>query len=251
MLTRRVIPCLDIRDGRVVKGVSFQNLRDAGDPVERAKRYMDTGADELCFLDVTASIESRGLLFELVERLSRHLFIPFTVGGGVRSVEDGRRLLRAGADKVAVSTAAVLDAALLTQLAEAFGEQCIVLSIDTVATPTGWRVTTYGGREVTDWECVAWAREGVRRGAGEILLNVIDADGAQAGFAIEITRAVAEAVSVPVIASGGAGRAEDFIEVFRETPVTGALAASIFHNDAWTPDSLKRVLRQHDIEVRL
>lgn len=250
MLTRRIIPCLDIRAGQVVKGVGFQRLREVADPLERAKRYAETGADELCFLDVTASIEDRPLLLELVERVSQVLFIPFTVGGGVRQVDDARALLRAGADKVALSTAAVRSANLLTRLSEEFGRQCVVLSIDTIKTPHGWRVTTHGGRTVTSIDCVTWACEGVERGAGEILLNVIDADGRRDGFQLEITGAVADAVSVPVIASGGAGEAAHFVELFQRTQAAAGLAASIFHDDTWTPNSVKHLLRRHGIEVR-
>lgn len=250
MLTRRVIPCLDIRDGHVVKGVSFENLRNVGDPAERALHYMQTGADELVFLDVTASIEDRGLLYSLVERLSRSLFIPFTVGGGVVSVDDARNLLRAGADKVAVNTAALERPLLLTELASTFGSQCVVLSIDTMSTAGGWRVTTHGGRNKLDLGCLDWAAQGVEHGAGEILLNVIDADGRQDGFAIEITANVADRVDVPVIASGGAGNAQHFVDVFSATEASGALAASIFHDNTWTPQQVKCVLQQAGIEVR-
>jgi len=250
MLTRRVIPCLDVRDGRVVKGVGFQSLRDSGDPVERARRYAESGADELCFLDVTASMEHRPLLWELVERISRVLFVPFTVGGGIRTVEDARALLRAGADKVALNTAAWLDPMLLTRLSLEFGRQCVVLSVDTLQVNDRWLVTTHGGRKVRDVDCVTWAREGAGRGAGEILLNVINTDGSRRGFAVEITRAVADAVTVPVIASGGAGSPEHFVEIFRETDASAALAASVFHDDSWTPRTLKQFLRQAGIEVR-
>ena len=251
MLTRRIIPCLDIRDGRVVKGVGFENLVDMGDPVERAAYYMSTGADEICFLDVTASLAKRPLLLSLVERLSQELFIPFTVGGGIRSTDDARALLRAGADKTAVNTAALLDPTLLIRLADEFGQQCVVLSIDTRRTARGWVVTTHGGRRTLDRTCLDWAREATSLGAGEILLNVINADGSRTGFDVEITAAVAAAVPTPVIASGGAGDVEHFVEVFRKTGAQAALAASIFHDNTWTANSVKRLLRERGIEVRL
>lgn len=251
MLTRRIIPCLDIRDGRVVKGINFENLVDAGDPIERAKQYLRTGADELCFLDVTASVEGRGLSNELVEAIAQVLTIPFTVGGGVRSVSEARGILRSGADKVALNTAALLSPELLTRLADEFGAQCVVISIDTRRDDQGWWVATHGGRQIIRKSCIEWAIEATRRGAGEILLNVIDADGTRGGFALGITGKVADSVSVPVIASGGGGDPSHFVEVFRETGASAALAASIFHDDSWTPDALKTILRESDIEVRL
>ena len=250
MLTKRVIPCLDVCNGRVVKGVGFQSLREAGEPVERARRYAENGADELCFLDVTASMERRPLLLELVEQISRVIFIPFTVGGGVRRVEDARALLRAGADKIALNTAALSDPTLLTRLSLEFGRQCVVLSIDALQVNDRWLVTTHGGREVRSTDCVTWACDGVERGAGEVLLNVVNSDGSRRGFAVEITRAVADAVPVPVIASGGAGLPEHFVELFRRTEASAALAASLFHDDSWTPRDLKRFLRQAGVEVR-
>jgi cyclase len=250
MLTRRIISCLDVRHGRVVKGVRFQDLREMGDPVELAARHAATGADELCFLNVSASLDDTPLTLDLIDRVSREVFVPFTVGGGVRGVEDARELLRAGADKVALNTAALRHPEVLTALADEFGSQCVVLSVDTRRRNGGWVVTTHSATRELDRDCVAWAEEGVRRGAGEILLNVIDADGGRNGFAIDITRAVADAVSVPVIASGGAGSPDHFVEVFRETAASAALAASIFHDGSWTPQNLKALLRRHDIEVR-
>ncbi len=250
MLTRRIIPCLDIRDGRVVKGVGFANLRDIGDPVDLARRYAGDGADELCFLDVTASVQARPLLYELIRRVSKELFIPFTVGGGVRSAEDARQLLRCGADKIALNTAAVKEPALLTTLADEFGRQCVVLSIDTLRTDDGYRVTTHGGRTVLERECVAWATEGAERGAGEILLNAINSDGALNGYDLDITGRVAARVDVPVIASGGAGKPEHFVRLFRETSASAALAASIFHDGAAEARHLKTELRAQGVEVR-
>jgi cyclase len=250
MLTRRVISCLDVRRGRVVKGVRFEGLRDVGDPVELAARHAATGADELCFLNVSASIDDTPLTLELIRRVSREVFVPFTVGGGVRDVVGARELLRAGADKVALNTAALRRPEVLTALADEFGSQCVVLSIDTRRRGDRWVVTTHSATRELDTDCIAWAEEGVHRGAGEILLNVIDADGSRNGFAIDITRQVEEAVPVPVIASGGAGSPDHFVEVFRNTGASAALAASIFHDGSWTPARLKEHLRRNGIEVR-
>jgi len=250
MLTRRVIPCLDVRDGRVVKGVRFEGLREVGDPVELAERYVADGADELSFLNVSASVREEPPALDIVTRVSRKVFVPFTVGGGIRGVPDARALLRAGADKVALNTAALERPELIEELAAEFGNQCVVLSIDTRRTNGGWRVTARSATRTLERECLDWAREGVERGAGEILLNVIDADGGRNGFALPITRSVVDAVRVPVIASGGAGSAEHFLEVFRETGVSAALAASIFHDGSWTPARLKGFLGDRGIEVR-
>ena len=250
MLTRRIIPCLDVRDGRVVKGVQFEDLRDIGDPVELAARYVADGADELSFLNVSASVRGEPLALDVVRCVSRETFVPFTVGGGIRGVEDARNLLRAGADKVALNTAALLAPDLISELAGEFGSQCIVLSIDTRRHDGRWVVTTHSATRTLERECLSWAREGVERGAGEILLNVIDSDGGRDGFSIDITRDVADSVCVPVIASGGAGAPEHFVEVFLATRASAALAASIFHDGSWTPARLKRRLREHDIEVR-
>ncbi|MBN1512486.1 MAG: imidazole glycerol phosphate synthase subunit HisF [Phycisphaerae bacterium] len=251
MLTRRIIPCLDVKDGNVVKGVQFQNLRPMGDPLELARRHVLGGADELCFLDVTASIEARPLLIDLIRRLSEVVFVPFTIGGGIQSVADARDILRAGADKIGVNTAAVQRPELLRELAEEFGAQCVVLSIDTCSRGETWFVTTHGGRTLTDRPALDWAQQAVDLGAGEILLNAIDTDGQREGFSIGITDAVCRAVTVPVIASGGAGGAEDFVQVFQKTGCSAALAASIFHDGSWTSNRLKEVLRERGIEVRL
>lgn len=250
MLTRRVISCLDVRHGRVVKGVRFEGLRDVGDPVELARRHAEAGADEISLLNVSASVEDVPLTLDVVRNVSREVFVPLAVGGGVRSVDDARALLRAGADKVALNTAALRRPAILAELAGEFGAQCVVLSIDTRSRDDRWVVTTHSASRELDRDCIDWAREGVERGAGEILLNVIDADGGRSGFAIGITRDVARSVTVPVIASGGAGSPEHFVEVFRETEASAALAASIFHAGTWTPRSLKARLRDQGIEVR-
>ena len=250
MLTRRIIPCLDVRADSVVKGIRFRGLRAVGDPIELAARHVESGADELCFLNVSASIENTELTLDLIRRVSRTVFVPFTVGGGVRDVQGARELLRAGADKVALNTAALTRPDLLTELSDEFGRQCVVLSVDTRLRGKRWLVTTHSATRELDRDCIAWAEEGVWRGAGEILLNVIDADGRRKGFALDITARVADAVPVPVIASGGAGSPEHFVEVFRRTGASAALAASIFHEGSWTPRALKAHLREHDIEVR-
>jgi cyclase len=251
VLTRRIIPCLDIRGNRVVKGVQFADLRDAGDPLERAARYVQAGADEICFLDVTASLEERPLLLDLLVRLSRVLFVPFSVGGGVRRVTDAHDLLRAGADKIGVNTAAVQRPDLLGELALAFGVQCVVLSIDARRVGDDWRVTTHGGRELTERRALDWAQEAVERGAGEILLNCIDTDGVRNGFELELTDRVAQAVHVPVIASGGAGSPQHFVDLFKQTAAQAALAASIFHDGTTTPHEIKCALHDAGVEVRL
>jgi len=228
MLTRRIIPCLDVKDGRVVKGVRFQELRDAGDPVEQARAYGAAGADELCFLDIGASLESRGTPVQLVERVARELAIPFAVGGGVRSVSDAETLLRAGADKVSVNTAALADPSLITGVARLAGSQSAMIAIDAKARGPGWEVRSHGGTRSTGRDLIDWLREAVDRGAGEILLTSIDHDGTRRGFALEMLRVATAAVSVPVIASGGAGEAEHFAEAFA-AGAAAALAASVFH----------------------
>lgn len=255
MLAKRIIPCLDIRDGRVVKGVRFVQLRDAGDPVLQARRYEAEGADELVFLDISATPEGRATTVDLVARVAEHVFMPFTVGGGIRTVEDIRRLLLAGADKVSINTAAVRNPDLLTEAAMRFGSQCIVLAIDAkrvsrLGEPPRWEVYVSGGRIPTGLDAVAWAVEGVRRGAGEILLTSIDADGTQQGYDIELTRAVAEAVDVPVIASGGAGAAEHFAQVLTMGRADAALAASLFHDGRLRIPDLKAYLAEQGIPVR-
>jgi len=252
----RIIPCLDVDNGRVVKGVNFANLRDAGDPVELAKRYGEAGADELTFLDVTASKQGRGTMLEVVRRTAEQVFIPLTVGGGVRSTEDVRELLRAGADKVSVNTAAIARPELLRELSSQFGAQCIVLSVDArrvpeggKAQPSGFEVTTHGGTRSAGIDAVEWARTGERLGVGEILLNSMDGDGTKEGFDLELIRRVREAVSIPVIASGGAGRAEDFPPAV-EAGADAVLAASIFHFGEVSIAEAKAQLRRAGYEVR-
>jgi cyclase len=251
MLAKRIVPCLDVDKGRVVKGVQFVSLRDAGDPVECAVRYDAEGADELVFLDITASSDARPIVLEMVRRVADSVFIPFTVGGGVRSVGDADELLRAGADKVAVNTAAVADPALLAELSGRFGSQAIVLALDARRRNGGWEVFVHGGRTATGRDAVAWAAEAAQRGAGEILLTSMDRDGTRDGFAVDLTRAVTEAVDVPVIASGGCGSVDHMAEVFDAGRASAALAASVFHfGEIRIPDAKAR-LRDLGIEVRL
>jgi cyclase len=251
MLRPRVIVCLDVKDGRVVKGTQFKNLRDVGDPVELARRYEEEGADEIVYLDVSASKEDRGTLLDVVRRTAETLFVPLTVGGGVRSAEDIGPLLRAGADKISVNSAAVRDPGLLSVGAERFGSQCIVASIDAAQEPDGWRCHTHGGSRPTELDAVAWARECVDRGAGEILLTSIDQDGARSGYRLDLTRAVADAVSVPVIASGGAGCAQHLRDAFTEGRAAAALVAGILHDGITTVAALKGELHSWGIPVRL
>ncbi|MET9491427.1 imidazole glycerol phosphate synthase subunit HisF [Nocardia sp. NPDC006630] len=255
-LAVRVIPCLDVDAGRVVKGVNFENLRDAGDPVELAATYDAQGADELTFLDVTASTGDRGTMIDVVTRTAEQIFIPLTVGGGVRTVEDVNRLLRAGADKVSVNTAAIARPEVLREMSERFGSQCIVLSVDarTVpegqpATPSGWEVTTHGGKRGTGIDAVEWAVRGAELGVGEILLNSMDADGTKAGFDLTMIRAVRAAVSVPVIASGGAGKVDDFAPAV-QAGADAVLAASVFHFGDLTIGQVKDAMRTEGIVVR-
>jgi cyclase len=251
MRARRVIPCLDIQGGRVVKGVRFRDLRDAGDPVERARAYDRDGADEVCLLDVSASREERRPLLDLVRRVADALTVPFTVGGGVRAVEEMRALLLAGADRVSIGTAAIDDPDLITRAAESFGSQFVVVSIDALRSGQGWEVTSHGGRRARGHDAVAWAREAERRGAGEILLNAMDADGTRAGYDIPLTRAVARAVRLPVVASGGAGSPGDMARVLLEGEADAALAASIFHDGSVSILGAKEVLRAAGVVVRL
>lgn len=255
MLAKRIIPCLDVKNGRIVKGVSFVNLRDAGDPVQQARAYSEAGADELAFLDINASVEGRGATIEMVERVADALFIPFTVGGGVRSVEDFRGLLRAGADKVSINTAVVEEPTLISQAAERFGSQCVVVAVDAAATPDPgagkrWVVFTHGGRNRTDLDAIEWARKVEELGAGEILLTSIDRDGTKLGFDVDLTRAVAEAVNIPVIASGGAGRLEHFYQVLTEGMADAALAASLFHDHILRIGAAKSFLRARGVPIR-
>jgi cyclase len=251
MLAKRIIPCLDVTGGRVVKGVNFVGLRDAGDPVELAGRYNDQGADELVFLDITASSDAREIMADVVARTARKVFIPLTVGGGIRSVADARKILMSGADKVSVNTAAVHRRKLITELSEEFGAQAVVLAIDARKNTNGsWNVFTRGGRDDEKINAVEWAMEGERLGAGEILLTSMDTDGVQHGFDCVLTRAVSHTVHIPVIASGGAGKPEDFERVLTEGEADAALAASIFHYGTYTVSDLKVFLRQRNVPVR-
>ncbi|KPV40609.1 imidazole glycerol phosphate synthase [Thiohalorhabdus denitrificans] len=251
MLAKRVIPCLDVDAGRVVKGVRFTEIRDAGDPVEIARRYDEAGADELVFLDITASHEGRDTIVEVVEQVAAEVFIPLTVGGGVRTSDDVRRLLRAGADKVAINTAAVKDPEVVTAAARRFGSQCIVVAIDAKRVGEGeWHVFTHGGRTDTGIDAVAWAQEVVERGAGEILLTSMDRDGTKDGFDLALTRAVTEAVPVPVIASGGVGTLEHLVEGVRDGGADAVLAASIFHFGEHSVAEAKEAMAAAGIEVR-
>ncbi|MGJ7911230.1 imidazole glycerol phosphate synthase subunit HisF [Neobacillus sp. LXY-1] len=251
-LTKRIIPCLDVKEGRVVKGIQFVQLRDAGDPVELARFYDEQGADELVFLDISASVEGRKTMVEVVKSVASELAIPFTVGGGINSLEDMKKILRAGADKVSLNTAAVLNPEVIREGAGYFGSQCIVVAIDakydeTVGT---WRVYTHGGRTPTDKLVIEWAREAAELGAGEILLTSMDSDGEKNGFDLSLTRSVSEAVSIPVIASGGAGNAEHFAEAFLEGKADAALAASIFHYKETSVYEVKSFLRERGVMVR-
>ena len=251
MITKRIIPCLDVKNGRVVKGTNFVNLRDAGDPVEAAKLYNEQGADELVFLDITASNEERRTIVDVVERTAREVFMPLTVGGGIRTVENFREILLAGADKVAVNSAAVKDKYLISRAADRFGCQCVVLAIDAKRTDEGFHVYINGGRIDTGIDAIEWAREAERLGAGELLVTSMDADGTKAGFDIALTRAITDAVSIPVIASGGGGALSHFYDVFDMAGADAALAASLFHYRELTVDDVKRYLHEREIPVRL
>ncbi len=253
MLSVRIIPCLDVDAGRVVKGVKFQNLRDAGDPVDVAKAYQDQGADELVFLDITASSDARETIKDIVEATASQCFMPLTVGGGIRNVGNIRDLLNAGADKVSLNTAALNDPNLIAEASGRFGNQCIVVAIDAKRDPErgGWRVYTHGGRKPTEWDALDWARKAVELGAGEILLTSMDADGTKAGYDVELTRALSDAVEVPVIASGGAGNLDHLVEVLKEGHASAVLAASIFHFGDYTVPQAKQYLADNGIPVRL
>jgi cyclase len=252
MLTKRIIPCLDVKDGRVVKGVQFLGLRDAGDPVELAAFYDDEGADELVFLDISASHEGRKTMIDVVEQTAAKISIPFTVGGGISSIEQMKQILRAGADKVSLNTAALNDPSLIRRGAEHFGSQCIVVAIDAKwdEQANDWYVYTHGGRNRIDKKALDWAREAEALGAGEILLTSMDADGEKTGFNLPLTRLISENVSIPVIASGGAGALKDFYPVFTEGKADAALAASIFHFKELSVEEVKSVLREQGVEVR-
>ncbi|WP_423799574.1 imidazole glycerol phosphate synthase subunit HisF [Neobacillus sp. SAB-20_R2A] len=251
-LTKRIIPCLDVKDGRVVKGIQFVQLRDAGDPVELARIYDEQGADELVFLDISASVEGRKTMVEVVRAVASELAIPFTVGGGINSLEDMKKILRAGADKVSLNTAAVQNPELIREGADFFGSQCIVVAIDAkYDSELGtWRVYTHGGRKPTDKKVIDWVREAAELGAGEILLTSMDSDGEKNGFDLSLTKAVSEAVTIPVIASGGAGNAEHFGEAFLEGKADAALAASIFHYKDTSVQEVKSYLREKGLAVR-
>lgn len=252
MLSKRIIPCLDIKDGRTVKGTNFVNLRDAGDPVELGALYAKQGADELVFLDITATVEKRKTLSELANRIAHHINIPFTVGGGISSIEDVNVLLQNGADKISVNTAAFKRPQLINELAKEFGSQCVVLAIDTRKEDDGeWYVYLNGGRTKTEMKCVEWAKQAVELGAGEILLTSMNHDGTKQGFALDITRTLSTLLPVPVIASGGGGTMEHFVTVFNEGKADAALAASIFHFKEIAIPQLKRFLFEKNIPVRL
>ena len=251
MLAKRIIPCLDVRDGKVVKGVNFVGIREVGDPVECAMEYDRQGADEICFLDITATHEGRSTMIDVVRKTAEHVFVPLTVGGGIRSVEDFREILRAGADKVSVNSAAVKNPALISQAAEIFGSQCVVVAIDAKRDGQGnFHVVVHGGRKDTGLDAVEWAKQCQELGAGEILLTSMDTDGCKEGFDLELTRAVCDAVTIPVIASGGCGRLEHFSQVFEETGADAALAASLFHFRELTVEEVKNHLAEHNIPVR-
>ena len=251
MLAKRIIPCLDVRDGKVVKGVNFVGIREVGDPVECAMEYDRQGADEICFLDITATYEGRRTMVDVVRKTAEHVFVPLTVGGGIRSVEDFREILRAGADKVSVNSAAVKNPELISQAAEIFGSQCVVAAIDAKRDEKGnFKVVVHGGRKDTGLDAVEWAKRCQELGAGEILLTSMDTDGCREGFDLELLRAVCSVVSIPVIASGGGGRLEHFSQVFEETGADAALAASLFHFRELTVQEVKEHLAEHEIPVR-
>jgi len=250
-LAKRIIPCLDVTNGRVVKGVKFVSLRDAGDPIEIARRYDDQGADELTFLDITASSDDRDLILHIIEEVAAQVFIPLTVGGGVRKVEDVRRLLNAGADKVSINTSAIQNPQLVADAADRYGSQCIVVAIDAKRAGQGWEVFTHGGRRPTGLDAIEWARKMQSLGAGEILLTSMDRDGTRDGFDLALTRAVSDAVDVPVIASGGVGNLQHLVEGIKEGHADAVLAASVFHYGEYTVRQAKEYMSQHGIEVRL
>ena len=252
MLAKRIIPCLDVTAGRVVKGISFVELRDAGDPVEIARRYDEQGADELTFLDITASSDDRGILFRIIEQVAEQVFIPLTVGGGVRAVQDVRNLLNAGADKVSINTSAVMNPQLVADAAARYGSQCIVVAIDAKQVSTGrWEVFTHGGRKATGLDVVEWAQKMQTLGAGEILLTSMDRDGQKSGFDLALTRAVTDALDIPLIASGGVGNLQHLADGVKQGGADAVLAASIFHYGEYTVQQAKQFMAQQGIEVRL
>ena len=251
MLTKRIVPCLDVDHGRVVKGVKFQGLQDVDDPVELAKHYSDIGADELVFYDITASNEEREIFLDVVEKTAYNVYIPFTVGGGIRTIDDFNKVLSAGADKVSVNSAAVKNPQLITEAALKFGSQCVVLSIDAKRSGDSWEVYVNGGRTPTGIDAVEWAVRGEKAGAGELVLNSIDADGVKTGFDLELNRVISESVTLPVIASGGAGTKEHFLEVFREGKADAGLAASVFHFGEIDIRELKKYLKENGVNMRI
>ena len=250
MVAKRIVPCLDVRDGRVVEGVQFQNLQEMGDPVERAVHYAHNGADEITFLDITATVEGRDTLIAKVKETAEHLFVPLTVGGGVRTVEDARKLLRAGADKVAINTAAVENRSLITAIARDYGAQCVVVAVDAKRDGPAWRVFTHAGRTDTGLDVIAWSAKVAELGAGEILLTSIDADGGRQGYDLELTRKVAERVTIPVVASGGCGSNDDAYKALVQGKADAALVASLFHTGEETPNSMKQALKARGVDVR-
>ncbi len=251
MLAKRIIPCLDVTAGRVVKGVNFVELKDAGDPVEIARRYNDAGADELTFLDITASSDERDIILHIIEAVAEQVFIPLTVGGGVRKVDDIRRLLNAGADKVSINTSAVTHPELVAEASGYFGSQCIVVAIDAKRAGDHWEVFTHGGRKPTGLDAVEWAKKMESLGAGELLLTSMDRDGTKSGFDLELTRSISDAVDIPIIASGGVGNLQHLVDGVKIGHADAVLAASIFHFGEHTVDEAKRYMKQHGIEVRL
>ncbi|MDO8593944.1 MAG: imidazole glycerol phosphate synthase subunit HisF [bacterium] len=250
-LTKRIIPCLDVKDGRVVKGVNFKNLIDAGDPVALGKFYSDEGADELVFLDITATLDNRKTLRNLVERIAREINIPFTVGGGIKSISDIRELLTVGADKISIGSVAVKNPAFVKEASEYFGSQCIVISVDAKKKDSSWEIYINGGRDATGVDAISFAKEMEKLGAGELLVNSLDRDGTKKGFDIDLLNSMCDAVNIPVIASSGAGSARDFVKVFNETNVDAALAASIFHKGNISVRDLKKVLQENNLQIRL
>ncbi|MGA7949830.1 MAG: imidazole glycerol phosphate synthase subunit HisF [Thiobacillaceae bacterium] len=251
VLAKRIIPCLDVTAGRVVKGVNFVELQDAGDPVEISRRYNDAGADELTFLDITASSDDRDLILHIIEEVASQVFIPLTIGGGVRKVGDVRRLLNAGADKVGINTAAVLNPQLVVDATDYFGAQCIVVAIDAKRVGEHWEVYTHGGRKPTGLDAVEWAKKMERSGAGELLLTSMDRDGTKSGFDLELTRRISDAVDIPIIASGGVGNLQHLVDGVQQGHADAVLAASIFHFGEFTVGEAKRYMKQHGVEVRL
>ena len=250
MLAKRIIPCLDVKDGKVVKGINFKNLRDVGHPPDLAKEYEEQGADEVTFLDITASIESRKTMLDIVQETAKKLFVPLTVGGGIRTVDDMRNALNAGADKVSVNSAAVSNPDMITECADSFGSQCVIIAIDAKRNGDSWEVYTHGGTKGTGIDAIEWAQRAEDLGAGEVLLTSMDADGVKTGYDIPLTAAIADAVDIPVIASGGCGSVEHIYEVFTQTNAAAALAASIFHYKEYTVGDVKKYLKDRGVVVR-